>query len=266
MTDILLRFVHISDTHISHDPAYGTDRSGYTPEKGAEALVERINSLPFVPDFVLHTGDVAYDPFPEAYGRAREILERIIYPVHYLAGNHDDSQMLQRLFLQRDDIQPKLNGEFEMNGVRVILLDSTGPVEQPRGIVSDEQLTWLGEICREDSTQPLVITVHHNPLPVGVPWLDEFMPMENGEALHQPLLPARHRIRGVFYGHIHQNSQTLRDGILYSSVLSSWYQLQSWPGQTDTLMETDAEPGFNIVTITADQTHIRCHRYPRPVL
>lgn len=260
MTHILLRFVHISDTHISHDPNYVSDR-GVHPTRNAEALVAQINNLPFKPDFVLHTGDVIYNPDEAAYEKARTVLGQIRYPVHYLAGNHDSSEMLQRVFLQRDTVQPAYHYQFEVNGVQVVCLDSTGPATPPSGTVIDDQLAWLRSITESDDPRPLVVAVHHNTLETGVPWLDTFMRMANGDALHAALLPARHRIRGVFYGHIHQNSQTLRDGILYSSVLGSWYQIHSWPGQTETTLEPDAEPGFNIVTISTDQTHIRNHRY-----
>lgn len=261
MSDILLRFVHLSDTHISHDPDYGSPGIPRHPAPCAEALVEQINQLPFEPDFVLHTGDVAYDPREPAYERAREILGRIRYPVYYLAGNHDDARMLQRVFLRRETIQPTLHYEFAVNGVQVICLDSTSPATPPSGTVSEEQLTWLRGLTEAADPRPLIVAVHHNTLMTDVPWLNNFMRMANGDALHAALLPARQRIRGVFYGHIHQNSQILRDGILYSSVLSSWYQIHSWPGQTETTLEPDAEPGFNVVTLSADQTHIRNHRY-----
>jgi 3',5'-cyclic-AMP phosphodiesterase len=260
MNDILLRFVHISDTHISHDPQYAADKAIH-PAPAAEQLVGQINNLPFKPDFVLHTGDVAYDPDEAAYTVARAILNGIRYPTYYLAGNHDSAAMLQQALLQRETIQPTWHYTFTINGVQVVCLDSTGPATPPSGTVSEEQLAWLRGITESSDARPLVIAVHHNALATGVPWLDDYMRMANGEALHAALLPARQRIRGVFYGHIHQNSQLMRDGILYSSVPSSWYQIQTWPGQTETLFDTDASPGFNVVTITAEQTHIYNHRY-----
>lgn len=266
MSDILLRFIHISDTHLSHDPEYGLDSIGWQPRQTAEALVEQLNNLPFEPDFVLHTGDVTNEPNPAAYELARELLGRIRHPLHYLAGNHDDSEMLQRVLLQRTTIQPEWYTDFEVKGVHIVCLDSTGPAEPPGGSVSDDQLAWLATICNANDDRPLVVAVHHNILPVGVPVLDEDIRLENGEALHQTLLPARHRLRGVFYGHIHQQSQTLRDGILYNSVPACWYQFQSWPLPAPMTRDLAAQPGFNIVTITPDQTHIRSHRYPRPVL
>ena len=67
MSEVMLRFIHISDTHIHPDPNYTKDYADITSYAGAKALVEQVNNVPFEPDFVLHTGDVAYDPDPEAY-------------------------------------------------------------------------------------------------------------------------------------------------------------------------------------------------------
>ena len=264
MTEPVVRFIHISDTHITANPAVTNENQSVPPAEGARALVWQINNLPFQPDFVLHTGDVAYDPTEADYRLAREILSEIQYPTHYIPGNHDNSQVMQRVFLEKEQVKPYHYYAFDVGNVQVVCLDSTGPATAPAGSLVEEQLDWLRILCQAPDERPLVVAVHHNALPVGVPWLDEFMRMTNGEELHQALLPARDRLRGVFFGHIHQNQQVLRDGILYSSVLSSWYQIHSWPGQTETTYEPDAEPGFNVVTITHNQTYIRHHRYPKP--
>src|SRR5690606_33597136 len=123
MSDILLHFVHISDTHISHDPSYQQAELQRSPLPTAQALVEKLNNLSFEPAFVLHTGDVVYNPDEEAYEYAREILGRIRWPVHYVPGNHDSAEMLQRVFLQRSEIQPTWHYSFEVNGVQVIGLE-----------------------------------------------------------------------------------------------------------------------------------------------
>ncbi|MEP7293750.1 MAG: metallophosphoesterase, partial [Chloroflexota bacterium] len=81
MPETLLRFVQISDTHISHDPHYNVDGAMHTPLIGAKSLVHQLSLLPFKPDFVLHTGDVVYDPDELAYPVAREILSAIEVPV-----------------------------------------------------------------------------------------------------------------------------------------------------------------------------------------
>lgn len=262
MPQNLLQFVHVSDTHLSYDPEYNY-RYDYPSQRGAEALVEQLNKLPFQPDFVLHTGDVVYDPDPDprTYQIAREMMGRIPYPMYYLAGNHDDGEALQRVLLGQSEVLKPFYYSFEASGVQVVCLDSNGPVKPPRGFISKEQLNWLDQICRAQDERPLIVAVHHNPIATGVPWLDDYMGLGNGEDLHQILMPARERLRGVFHGRVHQNVEVIRDGILYSSVLSSWCQFHAWPGQIDTIHDAGAEPGFNVVTITQDRTFIRRCRF-----
>lgn len=256
MPEQRLTFVHLSDTHISPDAEYGKHHAPHGTQAGAEALVEAVNALPFPVDFILHTGDVVYDPIPEAYITAQAILSKLTRPVYYLAGNHDSGADLQRALLGRTDILAPFHYTFEVNGFQIVALDSNGPAAVPRGNVIPQQLEWLDGICSVPDDRPLVVAVHHNALPVGSPWLDDYMRITNGEALHEVLLKAKDRLRGVFFGHVHQNIQMLRDGILYTSALSSWNQFSSWPGSSDTI-EDDDNPGFNVVHMTGNQTFIR---------
>ena len=261
-----MHFVHISDTHLDHDPNFMVEHLDFTIYEGARALIAQINALPFTPDFVLHTGDVAYDPIPEAYETVRALFATLKYPIYYVAGNHDHKVALQRTLMGRDqtDIVTPLHYEFEARGVQVVCVDSNGPAEPPRGFMTDDQLAYLEQVCTPDDARPLVIAVHHNVLKVGVPWLDDFMGITNAEDFHQIVVKARQRLRGVFHGHTHQNMETLRDGVLYSGVLSSWRQYHACPGQEETIEDDQAEPGFNVVTITGEQTFIRRHRFAVP--
>jgi 3',5'-cyclic-AMP phosphodiesterase len=265
LSKTLLTFIHISDTHIHQNPDYNNDYADITPHIGARALVKHLNDLAFTPDFVLHTGDVAYNPDPDAYVTCKAILGQINYPVYYVVGNHDESNSLKQ-YLQPPALQqqPKPYFDFEINGVQIIFVDSNGPAEPPAGYITEEQLTWLNQLCSADDDRPLIIAAHHNPLSVGIPWLDEFMAVVNGDQLHAAILPARERLRGVFFGHVHQNIDILRDGILYSSAASSWVQFDTYPGVSETTPDQGAEPGYSIVTITAKQTFIRRCRFPLP--
>lgn len=253
----LLTFVHITDTHISPDPDYGRDETRHSTQEGAQALVTQINALPFKVDFVLHTGDVVYDPEIDPYHTARDILGQIKYPVYYTAGNHDHAAELQRILLGCGEILAPFHYEFEVNGVQGIVLDSNGPAKVPRGYMTDAQLTWLQSKLLKTDQRPLIVAIHHHVLPVGAPWLDEYMRITNGETLHQVLLQAKDRIRGVFFGHVHQDISMYRDGILYTSALSSWGQYYAWPGQVDTVPDKSAQPGFSVVSLTSEQTYIR---------
>jgi len=269
MSDPILHFIHISDTHINPDLDYTQPYAQYTPMIGAKALVKAINELPIVPDFVLHTGDVAYDPDPQVFNTVRELMEEINYPVLYVAGNHDDRRYLQLVLLEReiDHLQDNPYWEMDINGVQIIGIDSNGDAKPPSGMIPLEQLEWLNRICTdENDTRPLVIAVHHNILPTNTPWLDDWMRTQNGEDFHAVVRNARDRLRGVFHGHIHQQTTTFRDGILYSSVGSSWCQFFSitTPENTDVQADPITKPSFNLVTITKEQTYIRPYFFDVP--
>lgn len=260
MSDTLLRFVHITDTHISADPHYNSAGARHTPLMGAKALVHELNRLPFTPDFVLHTGDVAADPDESHYNTAKEILSEIKYPVYYVPGNHDHAEPLQRFLL---GVEPKatFDYEFEVNGVQVICTDSNRPAPLYRGKVSDQQLRWLEGLCAAPDDRPLIVALHHPVLPMGSPAWDTQMNLIDGEAFHRALLPARDRLRGVFSGHVHQNTDIVRDGIPYFTGLSSWYQIENYPDQTELVRETFSEPGFSVVLVTREQLYMRRHTF-----
>ncbi len=268
MSDTLLTFVHISDTHINPDPDYSLTYTRYSPLEGTKALVESLQALPFDVDFILHTGDVIYDPYESAYDTVKEIFSPIKTPIYYIAGNHDHNDGLQRQLMGRDISQviPNLHYEFEVNGVQIICLDSNGPAEVPAGNVTDEQLVWLESLVTADDERPLVIAIHHNPLAVDVPWLDNFMGITNGDALHNIIKKAQSRLVGVFHGHIHQNTTVYREGVMYSSTLSPWRQFHSYIGMDDTVPDDGARPGYSVVMVKPNQSFIRRYWFDVPSL
>lgn len=260
MRNPILTFVHISDTHIPSESMKQQIEFG-NPYVQAEALVQQINALPIEPDFVLHSGDVAYSYDSDDYKTCGEIFNKIKYPIYYVAGNDDNIIALQNTLVKQGKPIIPFHYEFDVNGVQIVVVDSNGAIDPPAGLISKDQLEWLSELCVADDTRPLVIATHHNPQLGGFPWLDHFTGIQNTEAFHEAILPARKRLRGVFFGHVHQNLDIYRDGILYCSTLSSWKQFHAWRDQTETIPDLDDGPGFSVITIYQGQTLIRRHRF-----
>ncbi|MEQ8674798.1 MAG: metallophosphoesterase [Aggregatilineales bacterium] len=262
----MLNFIHISDTHIHADPEFTGSHVDFTSRAAVAELIKQINAVEFDVDFVLHTGDIMTDPEkPEDYLIAKSILSEIRFPVHYLVGNHDRSRAVQEYLVGEpaSTITEFHDYELEVNGVQIICLDSNpnaGGVHF--GLLTNDQLDWLAERLNPADSRPLVVAVHHHALPLGAPWLDGIV-LKNGYKLHELLLPVRDRLRGVFYGHIHENTVTVRQGISYYSVVSGWFQTRTHYGQIepgrDSLLR---EPGFNLVTLTEKDTFVRRYRFP----
>ncbi len=259
-----MRFVHITDTHIGPTPDHRV--LGQLPYPAVGALVEQINSLPFEPDFVLHTGDVTDDASEAAYALARPLLEKIKAPVLYALGNHDRPEPMRQILLGKAPTSDRYDYQMNIQGIELAVFDTRGPVD-PEGTLTAEQFNALRNLC-QPSGPPLVIALHHQPVPLDIAWLDHGwdgrrMMLDCSEAFLEAIAPARNRIRGVFFGHVHRSAQVFREGILFCTPPSACAQIFAWPTQTEPVPSPAELPGFNVVTITDDQTIIRQHTIPR---
>jgi Icc protein len=267
MSDSTVYFVQISDTHIGPTPGFANH--GITSVPVLQRLVDRINQLPQKPDFVIHSGDVTDAPNPSSYSQAKEILSRLRVPIYYVRGNHDSALDIKAYMDMglKEDIETgedRLTYKFDRKGFQFLVLDTMGPLEsQPQGYLSAAQLKLLHEEAKADRP-PLIVFLHHPVLPMDSPWMDANMPIINGAEVHDALRAAKKRLRGVFFGHIHQSIQTTKDGILYVAAPSSVVQLTSWPSDNDVGIQEDEQPGFNFVRLMPEQTMIHQHRFPRP--
>lgn len=246
--------MHISDTHI------GTNRDyrllDINTFESATKLVEAINNIPEQPDFIIHTGDVAsVDGETEAYELARHLFSHLKAPIYFVSGNHDISanliktlEMPEKKHLT-DTHEVSNSYYFTINNTTFVILDGRGPREiDPHGVISQAQLMNLKKLLSE-TMNPLVIFVHFPALSLDSTWIDRDMLLTNGNELHQILLKEKDKIMGVFSGHVHRGIIHYHDGILYSSVGSTFCQFIAWPGQELVLFDRLPVGFYNYVTI-----------------
>lgn len=258
-----MHFIHISDTHIGTGKNFRLyDISTYA---AAEKLMQTIQGLPVQPDFVLHTGDVAAVRGEESsYRLAEELFSRLELPIYYVSGNHDISLHMNKMltFGKKETLisDPAWNAyQFDRQGVRFMVLDAKGPdAIDPHGVVPEEQLRILEKEISE-STVPLIVAIHFPALTLDSIWVDRDMLLLNGDTLHRILIKGAHRIRAIFTGHVHRGMQVMQDGILYSTVGSSFLQFFSWPGMEHAGHDQQPVGFFNFVTIKENKTIVKEH-------
>ena len=178
----------------------------------AEALaaaVAEVLALDPPPDAVLVSGDLADGAFADEYERVLELLAPLPMPVHVLAGNHDDRDAQREHF---PGVAPGGAGEpfqyaVDAGGLRLIVCDTSVP-----GLVTGRlDVAWL-EAQLADDPAAAIVAMHHPPIDVGIPALDEIGLPEADRRAFADLLDRTPQVRRVVAGHMHRTAFALLGG------------------------------------------------------
>lgn len=165
-----LTLIQFSDTHIGDgdDLMHGRIDTFAALESAIETVLssgERVHGL-------LFTGDLADHGTPEAYRRLREVVQpaadKLGAELVYAMGNHDDRSAFAGELLSGSDGSGPLDSVHWIDGLRVIVLDSTTP-DRHDGKLEPGQLEWLRGELAIPAPRGSVLVVHHPPLPSPVP-------------------------------------------------------------------------------------------------
>ncbi len=209
-----VHLVQLSDFHLLDDPR-ATLESGIAPEPRLECVLEALASQAR-PDLILVTGDLAHRGSPRAYDRIAGYLAAFGIPWYVIPGNHDDPRCMRRCF--GGELMPDA---IHVGSWRILLLD-TAVADRPSGAISARALARLTETLTRDGARPTLVALHHPPCASGTAWLDA-IGLTNAEALLVPLTAAS-GIRGVLFGHLHQDFEALSGGIVYAGCPSTAMQ------------------------------------------
>jgi Icc protein len=206
-----LRILQVSDCHVSADPK--ADYRGQNAGRNLKKMLPVMRA--WNPDFVLLTGDVSEDASPASYARVAVMLGTIGAPVLALPGNHDDPDVMQQRFRLGPWRGPYAK---EMERWLMVLMDSTEP-GMISGSLSQQALEQLDEHLRGSSAEFVLIALHHQPVPVNAAWIDRYA-LEN-PGLFFNFVDRDSRIRGITWGHVHQDFRTQRNGVALLGAPSS---------------------------------------------
>ena len=262
----MLTFLHISDTHISADPAYRPHwlhKPLAHPNRGVEALLAAIDGLSFPVDFILHTGDICAEPEAENYLLARELLDRLEQPLFLLPGNHDSPRMALEILSDGERRRVLDDDHVIVNGHHLISIEAGGMGDPVFPTVPEAQIDNFAALLDQAQDGPILVAAHFPFVRTGVPWLDDGARIQNGERLHKLLAERRERVAGVFYGHIHQVANSSSGGICYHCCPSTWFNFTGYPGMESADADLETPGCFNLVMIRENRTFVRRYFLPR---
>ncbi|WP_410656944.1 metallophosphoesterase family protein [Amycolatopsis sp. lyj-112] len=192
-----LTLIQLSDPHIVADPG-GRLHGRVDTLAVLESALDTVTRSGAEVHGLLLTGDLTDDGSPVAYRRLRAAVERLGVPIVYAMGNHDDRAAFRSELLGKPGSEP-YHATHEIDGVRIVVLDSTRPGRHD-GHLDDDQLKWLRTELVKPAPRGTVLVVHHPPLPSPVPTV-HLLRLRDAGRLAESL--AGSDVRLVVTGHAH---------------------------------------------------------------
>ena len=234
----------ISDLHFRNDAAQ---------RARIDAVMSYLNARcggPANIDALLVTGDLTDDGLPEQYVEAEAGIVTDI-PRLTLLGNHDDRAAYRAVTAPDDAARyAPVNSALMLDGLLLLGLDSSIP-GRPDGDLSDDTLDWASSQIDAAGDAHVLVSFHHPPAPVGMPFMDSIRMVEPERLAG---LVARHpNIVGLVCGHIHSAAARTFAGVplIMAPGVSSTLNL---PFEGDEVLNESQPPGIAFHLIADDGT------------
>ncbi|MEB3886553.1 3',5'-cyclic-AMP phosphodiesterase [Lyngbya sp. CCY1209] len=254
--------IQITDTHLFADR--DREMMGLKTAHSFRAVLDRIRELNLAPDVFLLTGDLSQDETPESYEYLQSLITSFDIPTYWIPGNHDNPDAIVSILTHNSIRSDK---SFDLGNWHFILLNSQCP-GKVYGDLSSASLQQLESQLEHNRDRPTFIALHHHPIAIASEWMDEINLRNSDEFL--AIIDRHPQVKIVICGHIHQEFETTRNGVIYLGCPSTCVQFK--PRATELTFDETATPGFRVFTLHADgeytskveRTNYQLPRYPNP--
>lgn len=241
--------IHVSDPHFL---AGGARLGGRYDVDGTFArTLDAIRAVHPSPAAIVLTGDLTDLGEPDAYRRLRDAVEPVAEElgtqVIWVAGNHDERPALRAGLLDAPATQEPVTGVWEVDGLRIIALDTSVPGWH-HGDLDDDQLAWLADVLRTPAPHGTLLAMHHPPLPSHLPLFD-ILELRHQEKLEEAIRGSD--VRGVLAGHLHYSSTGVFAGVPVSVASATCYTMNVARPAAE-VNGMDAAQAFNLVHVYPD--------------
>ncbi|MFD2096936.1 3',5'-cyclic-AMP phosphodiesterase [Corallincola platygyrae] len=232
------QLLQITDTHLFGSPEKAL--LGVNTRDSFHAVLDLIAANNESVDAFLATGDISQDDSERSYAAFAHGMARFQTPCYWIPGNHDDASIMATE-LNSPTLHCAKQIVFPL--WQVLLLDSQVK-KHTYGFLSEQQLKFVENAIAEYPAKHCLVMLHHNPVPMECRWLDQHK-LKNGEQFLS-LLAGKPQVRGIVWGHVHQEMELKQQGLKLISTPSTCIQFK--PKCDQFTLDTLA-PGYRKLTL-----------------
>ena len=252
-----MKLIHLTDTHFVRP---GQKLLGLDPKERLDAAVRDINRNHADADLAVITGDLTHWGHLEAFQLLKESLSALTIPLKMILGNHDDRKIFKHVFPEAAlDENGFVQEVLDTPAGRMILLD-TNLEGTHAGWYCDQRLKWLDAQLEGSRDLPVFLFMHHPPCKLHLEPMDQ-IGLVQADAFRDMVEPHAHKIRHIFFGHIHRPVAGSWLDIPMSSVRSTNHQVWLDFSNRDTIPGSYEPPGYAIALIDEDSIVVHLHDY-----
>jgi len=210
-----IKLLQITDTHLGAQAA--ETLLGLNTDYSLEQVVDLVRRERPHADLLLATGDISSCGAGQSYHRYRQLTKGIADQTLWLPGNHDTVAAMREAAKDGNEMA----GCATIGNWHIIMLNSKTP-GKVGGSLSDKELAKLRVGLQQSREGYALVCLHHHPVSIGCDWLDE-QKVSNAETLFSVLDEFTH-VRGLLWGHVHQQIDQQRNGVKLMATPSTCIQ------------------------------------------
>ncbi|WOP19516.1 metallophosphoesterase [Raineyella sp. LH-20] len=213
--------LHLSDTHFVD--GRGMLHDIVDSEANLREMFEGFDRANAHPEALIITGDIADRGDSDAYLRVRDVVEsaaaRYGSQVIWCMGNHDTRENFYADLLGEEASDEPYDRVFDLNGLRVVVLDSTVP-GQHWGELTEAQLAWLGDVLATPAPDGTLLALHHPPVPSPL-GLIRLFELHDQDRFAEVIRGTD--VIGILGGHLHYSTTSTFAGVPVSVASATCY-------------------------------------------
>jgi len=239
-----IHLIHITDTHL-----FASAKSTLLKMNTMVSLnrvIDCISENEQGIDHVLATGDISQDGSAKSYEHFIHAVKKLGMPFSWLPGNHDNTSVMEEMTTDCGAGEKQI----QLGSWQIIMLNTT-VTDQVHGYLAEQELAMLASVLTAAEQNPAIshclICLHHNPLPGSAEWMHD-IGLRNSDALFS-IIRQSDLVRGLVYGHIHQDLDQLHENIRCICTPSTCIQFK--PHASNFELDENS-PGYRSLRLFAD--------------